>query len=214
MPLGSPYVAGSDPSCCKSCEQAPFQLDGLRACALHSGPLRKAIHQLKYQDLRSLAHPLGKLMAERWVELAPLGFELDVIVPVPLHSTRQRQRGYNQAALLARELAAHLHRPVVEDNLVRTRATAPQVDLNAQERRANVRGAFYCTGNDLSGKCVMLIDDVYTTGSTLDSACTALREAGTSSVWAYTLARAKSGPYEPLEQSTTRRMEDGTHSKG
>jgi ComF family protein len=141
-------------------------------------------------------------MAERWVEFAPLGIELDAIVPVPLHPTRQRQRGYNQAALLARELAAHLHRPVVEGNLVRTRATAPQVDLDAQERRANVQGAFHCTGNGLSGMCVMLVDDVYTTGSTLESACAALRAAGTASVWAYTLARAKAGPNEHLVQST------------
>lgn len=214
MPLSSPSVAGSDPSFCRGCEQAPHLLDGLRACAFHGGPLREAIHQLKYQDLRSLAHPLGKLLAERWLELAPPGLELDVIVPVPLHPTRQRQRGYNQAALLARELAAHLHRPVIEDNLVRTRATAPQVDLDAEQRRTNVRGAFRCTGNGLSGKCVMLVDDVYTTGSTLESACTALRKAGTSSVWAYTLARAKAGPYEPSEQSTIRRMENGTHSKG
>jgi ComF family protein len=174
----------------------PHQLDGLLACAFHSDPLREAIHQFKYQDLRSLAALLGKLMAEGWATLAPAGASVDVIVPVPLHAARQRQRGYNQSALLARELGACLGRPVAEDSLVRTKATAPQVGLNAEERRANVCDAFRCTGTDLSGKRVLLVDDVCTTGSTLESAGVALREAGTVSVWAYTLARARPGPPE------------------
>lgn len=178
---------------CAYCREAPPQLDGLLAYAFHSGPLREAIHQFKYQDLRSLAGPLGELMAEGWTVLAPAHAVPDVIVPVPLHPSRQRQRGYNQAALLARELGACLHHPVVEDALVRTRPTTPQVDLNAEERRANVHGAFECRGTRLSGQRVLLVDDVYTTGSTLESASVALREAGTLSVWAYTLARARPG---------------------
>jgi ComF family protein len=173
------------------CQRAPLQLDGLLAYAFHSGPLRQAIHQFKYKDLRSLAAPLGQLMAEGWKALAPQDLQPDVIVPVPLHPSRQRQRGYNQAALLARELGASLRCPVVAKVLVRIRATAPQVDLDAQERRDNVRNAFRCRDTSLSGKHVLLIDDVCTTGSTLESACLALRETGTISVWAYTLARAR-----------------------
>jgi ComF family protein len=156
--------------------------------------LRQAIHQFKYDDLQSLASPLGRLMSEGWVALTPRDLRIDAIVPVPLHSTRQRQRGYNQAALLAMEVGAHLRRPVIQDVLVRTKATAPQVALGAQERLANVRDAFRCTDDGLSGKHVMLIDDVCTTGSTLESACAALRAAGTLSVWAYTLARARTSP--------------------
>jgi len=181
-------------SICDRCREVPFQLDGLLACAFHSDPLRQAIHQFKYEDLRSLAGLLGKLMAEGWVELAPADAGVDVLVPVPLHPTRQRQRGYNQSDLLARELGAYLCRPVVTDVLVRTKTTAPQVELNAQERRANVRDAFRCTGADLSGKRVLLVDDVCTTGSTLESAGVALREGGSASVWAYTLARARPSP--------------------
>ena len=183
-------------SLCDRCREAPLQLDGLLACAFHSDPLRQAIHQFKYEDLRSLAGLLGKLMAEGWMVLAPPNAGVDVIVPVPLHPTRQRQRGYNQSALLARELGTYLCHPVVEDVLVRTKPTAPQVGLNAQERRANVRDAFRCAGTGLSGKRVLLIDDVCTTGSTLESAGIALREADTASVWAYTLARARPGPPE------------------
>jgi ComF family protein len=176
---------------CNRCRSAPFPADRLRAYAFHSGPLREAIHQLKYQDLRALAAPLGQLMAEGWANLSRDEDGFDVIVPVPLHRARLRQRGYNQAALLARALGAHLQRPVAEDTLVRVKATAPQVDLDAQARRANVRDAFLCSDTSLAGKRVLLVDDVCTTGATLEAASVALRDGGASSVWAYTLARAR-----------------------
>lgn len=165
-------------------------LDEQRACAYHGGALRQAIHEFKYQDLQSLAVPLGRLMADHWPILAPQ-LDFDSIVPVPLHPRRQRQRGYNQSALLAQELGSCLQKPVVEDVLVRIRATMPQVGLNPLERQNNVRGAFRCTSGALSGMQVLVVDDVSTTGSTLESACLALREAGVTSVQAYTLARAK-----------------------
>jgi ComF family protein len=191
LPVSELQTTHSSTPICKRCQRAPLQLDGLLAYAFHDGPLREAIHQFKYADLRSLAGPLGQLMTERWATLTPRDLEPDVIVPVPLHPSRQRQRGYNQATLLARELASGLQRPVVKDVLVRIKATTPQVDLDARERRANVRDAFRCTDTSLSGKHVLLVDDVCTSGSTLESACVALRETGTLSVWAYTLARAR-----------------------
>jgi ComF family protein len=194
LPENGSSPDGARPPICKRCERTSHQLDGLRSFAFHSGPLRHAIHQFKYQDLRSLAGPLGKLMSDGWFGLAPQNLDLDVIVSVPLHPTRLRQRGFNQATLLARELGARLQLPVMEDVLIRTRATAPQVELGAQERRANVHNAFRCTGTGLSDQRVLLVDDVCTTGSTLDSACMALREADASLVWAYTLARARPGP--------------------
>jgi ComF family protein len=176
---------------CARCQEGKSQLDGLRAYGFHAGPLRQAIHQLKYEDLRALASPLGKLMAVGWAALRPQNHNIDVIVPVPLHASRQRQRGYNQAALLARELGAEIHHPVVENVLVRVKATAPQVDLNAAERQENVRDAFKAVNSGLAGKRVLLVDDVCTTGSTLEAACNALRHANALSVWAYTLARAR-----------------------
>lgn len=200
LPTESAQAVHSSTTACERCEREPLQLDGLRGYAFHGGPLREAIHQFKYNDLRALASPLGRLMGEGWAALAPRELAIDAIVPVPLHPTRQRKRGYNQAALLALEVGARLERPVIQDVLVRTKATAPQVDLGAQERLANVRDAFRCNGAGLSGKQVMLIDDVCTTGSTLESACAALREAGASSVWAYTLARARSGPHSGVVQ--------------
>jgi competence protein ComFC len=191
LPLDERQTANSSGSICRHCQRAPLQLDGLLAYAFHSDPLRQAIHQFKYQDLRSLAAPLGQLMAEGWKALAPDDLQPDVIVPVPLHPSRQLQRGYNQATLLAQELGSRLRCPVMKEVLVRIKATAPQVDLDAQERRDNVRNAFRCRDTSLAGKHVLLIDDVCTTGSTLESACVALRETGVISVWAYTLARAK-----------------------
>lgn len=168
------------------------ELDHLRAFAYFGGPLREAIHEFKYEGATVLAAPLGQFMACAWPGLAPAGQEMpDVLVPVPLHPRRERERGYNQAALLARELALHLHRPTVEDVLRRSRDTAAQVDLGTSERYANVRGAFRCVERRFSGQRVLLVDDVCTTGATIEAAAAALRLGGASVVLAYTLARAK-----------------------
>jgi ComF family protein len=191
QPAQSPNLQDSEEpvGVCSRCRGALANLDGLRASAFHSGVLRQAIHQFKYQDLRILASPLGLLMAAGWPTLAPPGLEVDAIVPVPLHKTRERERGYNQAALLSRELGYRLNLPVVEDALVRTRATAPQVGLDAAGRRANVEGAFQCTKASLVGRRVLLVDDVFTTGATLEAAGAGLRQGGSQLVWAYALAR-------------------------
>ena len=114
----------------------------------------------------------------------------DIVVPVPLHANRLRQRGYNQAALLAREMAYRVGLPVDEGTLVRHRATAPQVELDAGQRKENVRGAFNCSRSALAGMRVLLIDDACTTGATLDACAIALCEGGVNSVQALMLARA------------------------
>ena len=115
----------------------------------------------------------------------------DVVVPVPLHTARLRERGSNQAALLAREMARRVGLVVEEQTLVRWRVTAPQVELDARQRKENVRDAFRCSGDALAGKQVLLIDDVYTTGATLEACAVALYEGGARDVRALTLARAR-----------------------
>lgn len=192
-PLGTGNPHPSDTTACPHCPQAAPHLTGLRSLGLHEGPLRTAIHQFKYQHMQTLAVPLGTMMGSSWQKLCPPDLEIDAIIPVPLHTGRQRQRGFNQAALLAHQLGSELDRPVVDNILRRTRATAPQVDLGIAERAHNVHGAFQVTGRSLSGQCVMLVDDVCTTGATLEAAAVSLVEGGAQSVWAYTLARAKSG---------------------
>jgi ComF family protein len=116
---------------------------------------------------------------------------VDVIVPVPLHADRLRERGYNQAALLAHELARQARLAVDEQTLVRKRATASQIKLDAKQRKENVHDAFYCSDSSLAGKRVLLVDDVCTTGATLEACAIALQESGALSVQALTLARAQ-----------------------
>jgi len=151
------------------------------------GVLREAVHRLKYSGRTTLAEPLGDLMAVYWMQ-HPM--PTDVIVPVPLHAARLRERGYNQATLLAREMARRVGLMVNEQMLVRQRATAPQVELNAMQRKENVHDAFCCSGDSLDGKQVLLIDDVCTTGATLEACAVALYAGGARSVRALTLAHA------------------------
>lgn len=174
---------------CPLCQRDPLQIDGIRSVAYFDGTLREAIHHFKYYNLQDLAIPLGKSTSDYWKK-SPVPAE--IIVPVPLHIDRLRERGYNQATLLARELGKSIGLPVSENSLVRVRATRPQVDLKAQERKENVRDAFRCSNMGLMEKRVLLIDDVYTTGATLEACSVALRQVGARSVWALTLARARS----------------------
>ena len=154
---------------------------------MFEGPLRQAVHHLKYNGRWSLAEPLGRFMSARW-QIAPL--PADMIVPVPLHEARLRERGYNQSTLLARQLSCASGLPVMEEAVKRIKATALQVTLNAVEREANVRDAFQARADLVRGQQALLVDDVCTTGATLVACSRALKQAGALSVWAFTLARA------------------------
>ena len=180
-------TAWSGSSLCYACQTHPLKLEGLRSVFYFEGVIRQGIHLLKYDNLRALAVPLAVLMRE-CLEAEPLPG--DILVPVPLHRHRLKERGYNQSALLAHELGRLVNLSVVESSLVRQQDTPPQTrTTSAEERRRNVAGAFICVDHRLKGEKVMLIDDVATTGATLEAAAEALRNAGTSSVWALTLAR-------------------------
>lgn len=161
-------------------------IDGIRGVGYLRGPLKRAIYQFKYRRKRKLALPLADLMHHHLLE-NPLPVEL--IVPVPLHMDRLRERGYNQAALLAHELSERSGLPLEEGSLVRIRVTAPQVALKAEERRKNVRGAFRGQGEKTRDRQVLLVDDVSTTGATLEACAEVLREKGADSVWGLVLAR-------------------------
>jgi ComF family protein len=172
---------------CARCRVAPLRIDCIRSVARFEGVLRKAVHWLKYRGRTALVEPLGTLMAAYW-EQHPM--QVDVVVPVPLHPARLRERGFNQAALLACEMARQVDLAVDGQMLMRQRSTASQVGLNAAQRRENVRGAFRCSGSSLAGGHVLLVDDVCTTGSTLEACAVALKVGGARSVRALTLARA------------------------
>ncbi len=173
---------------CPSCRTAPLALDGVRSVAFHEGPLRHAIHHLKYRGRRELGAVLGRMLFSYWrgADLAA-----DLVIPVPLHPSRQEERGYNQSGLLAVALAEQADLAVDESHLIRARATPPQVGLGAEARQENVKGAFAWVGDRLTGMRMLLIDDVCTTGSTLGACASPLRQAGAKAVWALTLARAR-----------------------
>jgi ComF family protein len=142
---------------------------------------------MKYRNLRAISHCLGGLLAD-YLQSNPLPGE--ALTYVPLHPRRLRERGYNQAGLLAHELGRRSNLPVIDDCLVRVKQAQPQVRAaDVTERRKNVAGAFVCADQDVEGKRVILIDDVCTSGATLESCALALKSKGTASVWGVTLAR-------------------------
>lgn len=160
-------------------------LDGRACVGAYDGPLRQAVLRVKFEDRRALAADLGVLLAvcleERRGEWRP-----DALVPVPIHPRRRRERGYNQAELLAAALAERCGLPV-RDALERVRDTLPQVGLRREKRQANVRDAFQPRAGAAAGRRPLLIDDVQTTGATLEEAARALRAAGAHAVYALTL---------------------------
>jgi len=151
------------------------------------GVIRQAIHQLKYRNLRALVVPLAELLQD-YLVANPVPAE--IFVPVPMHQKRLRERGYNQSSLLARELGKLINLPVVDDCLTRRRHTPPQArTATVEERRSNIADAFTCRDHRLRDKQVLLIDDVATSGTTLDACAAALKASGAASVWGLVMAR-------------------------
>jgi ComF family protein len=173
---------------CGRCRQERPAFQGARSLYVYEGAAREAVRALKYSHLSALAQPMAQLMA-RYVEEEE-GIEADLVVAVPLYVRRQRLRGYNQSALLARELSRLCGLPLAERGLARRRNTPPQArSVDAEARKRNVADAFDADRRQVEGKRVLLIDDVMTTGATLDACARALRQAGAVSVWALTFAR-------------------------
>ena len=168
----------------------PAPLLQLDWCAPFSGTVRSALHAIKYGGEQRLAEPLGAAIARRW---ARIGVGADIVTHVPVHAARARTRGYDQAQLIARAAARHLGLPYAT-LLTRERATTAQFDLDRGDRAANVAGAFVARlGRTpaLTGRWVLLIDDVVTTGATLAACAEALERAGALGTSAITVARER-----------------------
>ena len=181
LPAESPLAI---PPTCSACAAQRPPWDYARAAARYAGPVREALHVLKFQGKRALAGPLGDLLRE----VCPPAASVDGLVPVPMPRARERERGYNQAALIAQRLGRGVGVPLRPRWLVRLRPTPPQSDLGAAERRRNVHDAFLAAPA-VAGRHVVVVDDVLTTGATAAECARALRTAGARVVGVLTIAR-------------------------
>jgi competence protein ComFC len=172
---------------CLNC-QSQYSLTGILAACSFQSPTRELIHQLKYQKTKELCQLLTKILIKGTVKRLPEGRK--IIVPVPLHPNQLRKRGFNQAELLAQELAQRLEITYNPDILKRIKDTKSQTKLNRQERLANLKDAFALNQKmDLRGISILLVDDVSTTGITLDQAAKALRLAQPNQIWGLVVAK-------------------------
>ena len=171
---------------CQDCQKRPPDFQRAWTLFPYLPPLREAICSFKYRGKHTLAKPLARLM----ISALPRELDVDMIIPVPLHPARLRGREFNQSLLLADQLARHMARPVSTTNLIRMTATDPQTTLTRQARLNNLRNAFDVRRpQDLREKRILIVDDVFTTGTTLNECAKALRQAGSGPVFALTLAR-------------------------
>lgn len=177
-------VSNSPHLCGRCIKQQPVYTK-VYAVGLYDQSLRRAIHQFKFNHKVGLDRSLGKLLEQAVVSNLPI----DLVVPVPLHRKRLQQRSYNQALLLAREFARIRKLPVANDLLFKVSETGSQQGLSAKERVQNLQGAFMLQG-DVSGMTILLIDDVMTTGATVDSCSRVLIEGGALKVYVAVIGRA------------------------
>jgi ComF family protein len=172
---------------CRRCQDSPPAYQALRSCFAFGGPVREALHRMKYQQDLGLGESLSKHLIQLYNELQ---WDIGMVAPVPLGRQRMRERGYNQAGLLARPFAYAIQKPYRPEILERSRDTRSQVGLSARERQANVAEAFSADPKQVQGNVILVIDDVTTTGSTIDACAQALCRAGARAVYGFTLARA------------------------
>ncbi|MDD2709814.1 MAG: ComF family protein [Verrucomicrobiae bacterium] len=187
---GMPFSSNlASPFTCANCHDITLHFDRAVAAMRFHGAVRQAVHALKYRGQAFWTQLLCDWMNENKDRLLdPADF--DVIIPIPLHPVRERERGFNQARLLAEELGRQWNKPLLRKALIRQRPTETQTHLDRQERQANLRGAFAAKAPlRIRGQRCLLVDDVLTTGSTASECARVLREAGAVSILVFTLAR-------------------------
>ncbi|MCL5411808.1 MAG: ComF family protein [Patescibacteria group bacterium] len=164
-------------------------LDGVLIVSPYERVLKRALHLFKYRFVKELHAPLGNLLANY---LQGKLYQIDMVVPVPLHQKRLNQREFNQALLLAQVVSQKFSLPLRSEVLIRKYPTSPQAELSKEKRVQNLKKAFLCPlASEVRGKNVLLVDDVATTFTTLEECCATLKKAGAAKVWAAVLAHGK-----------------------
>ncbi len=185
------FEGGVEPHFCQTCLEKEPLLARHRSLARYEGHVKDVILLFKYRGFKILGDWLGDLLAENLGNDDDLWEGVEALVPVPLHPEKERTRGFNQAKVLARRLAKHKSLRLIESRLIKAVNVPAQTSLEAEEREKNVRGAFRTRkAKDLKGKTILLVDDVYTTGSTLRECSLVLKKAGAREVRAVTVAQA------------------------
>lgn len=192
-PFVSPLAADAIQPLCRLCRADFYAFRRARSFAVYDDALSSAVVLLKYEGVKRLGEWFAARLAEM-VERDPAAWQVDIVIPVPLHPDRLRERGYNQAELIARPLARRLRLEFGSYLLVRTRPRPSQLVLSRTERWTSVRGAYATReGATVDNLRVLLVDDVLTTGATLDSCSRALKKAGAAAVLGLTVARVLPG---------------------
>lgn len=193
---GQPFDVDRNESLCPVCENEEPAFGIAAAYGSYEAGLRELIHLLKYDNVRPAANALGSMLAKVIVRLQRcFGANEVLVVPIPLHRAKQRQRGFNQAELVARAALKHCRAVGVRFEisphlLERRRVTQSQIGLTQHQRRANLRGAFRVVKPEkIAGREILLVDDVFTTGTTVSECARVLRRAGAAEIWVATVAR-------------------------
>lgn len=171
---------------CYDCEREDLCYEQGRSLWIHKMPVSSSIYAFKYKNRRVYGEVYGREMAKMFRKIIRL-WEIDVIVPVPLHRKKQKKRGYNQAEILAKEIGFRVGIPVDTTLVKRKKNTVPQKEFTRKERKKNLKNAFEVTGK-VEGKRVLIIDDIYTTGSTIDSISILLKKAGAEKTYFLTIS--------------------------
>ena len=172
---------------CTDCTENRFSYEQGRSVWLHTGKVRWSVYQFKYHNRRIYGEFYAKEMFRLYEKLIK-SWNIDVIIPIPLHWRRRQKRGYNQAEIVARNLGKMIGLPVCSKAVVRVRNTRPQKELNHKERKKNMKDAFRLTKHCETWKNVLLIDDIYTTGNTVDSLAVLLKQHGVHKVCFLTIS--------------------------
>ena len=176
---------------CAECRRDSSPFKKVFAATLYEGVMKEAIHLLKYRRKKGIMERLEKILTTYFFNMDLPFSKFDLVVPIPLHRKKLKERGFNQAELLARVIATHFDLKLVKNDLKRVKATKSQTSLSKKQRLENIKGAFQFRNKDeFREKKILLVDDVYTTGTTVREAAKVLKKAKAREVYIFTLARA------------------------